>query len=279
MSLRLEGHFKGHDQLELFYQTWTPEKVRGLFVITHGLAEHSDCYHPLASRLVDDGWKVFAWDLRGHGRSEGKRGFVRHISDYVDDLDIFYKMICKERKDLNLVLFGHSMGGLITMRLLESKPIDASALVLSSPALGISLHVSKFKERLARIALKWLPTLTLHNEIKYEDLSRPEEMQKLYRTDTLRHDKVSPGLFLSMVESFPLAKAEAHGVHLPVLMQLSGEDRLVSTEASREVFELLPNKKNQLIVYPESLHEIYNCVEQDMVVADLKKFASPYLGA
>jgi alpha-beta hydrolase superfamily lysophospholipase len=279
MSLRLEGHFKGHDQLELFYQTWTPDKVRGLFVITHGLAEHSDCYNPLASRLADDGWKVFAWDLRGHGRSEGKRGFVRHISDYVDDLDVFYKLVSRERKGLNLVLFGHSMGGMVTLRFAESRPVDASALVLSSPALGLTLQVPKLKEQVARLAIKWWPTLTLHNEIKYEDLSRPEEMQKLYRTDTLRHEKVSPGLFLSMLETFPLAKADAAQVQMPVLMQLSGEDRLVSSEASRQVFEHFPNKKNQLILYPESLHEIYNCVERDVVIGDLKKFISPYLGA
>lgn len=279
MPKRLEGHFKGYDQTDLFYQTWTPDKVRGLFVLTHGLAEHSDCYHPLASRLADDGWKVFAWDMRGHGRSEGKRGFVRHISNYVDDLDCFYKLIAKERDGLNLVMFGHSMGGLVTMRYMETMRIEATALALSSPALGLTIQVPKLKEQLARIAIKWMPSLTLHNEIKYEDLSRPEEMQKFYRTDTLRHDKVSPGLFLSMLESFPLARAEASTLQLPVLMQLAGDDRLVSSQASREVFEFLPNKKNQLIVYSESLHEIFNCVDRETAIADLKKFISPYLGA
>jgi alpha-beta hydrolase superfamily lysophospholipase len=229
--------------------------------------------------LSEDGWKVFAWDLRGHGRSEGKRGFVRHISDYVDDLDAFYKLVSREHKGLNVVLFGHSMGGMVTLRYLESRPVEASALVLSSPALGLTLQVPKLKKQVARVAIKWWPTLTLHNEIKYEDLSRPEEMQRLYRTDTLRHEKVSPGLFLSLLEAFPLAEADAPQVQIPVLMQLSGDDRLVSTETSRQVFGRFPNKKNQLVVYPESLHEIYNCVERDAAIADLKKFISPYLGA
>lgn len=278
MLKRLEGHFKGYDQTDLFYQTWTPDKVRGLVVMTHGLAEHSDCYHPLASRLAEDGWKVFSWDMRGHGRSEGKRGFVRHISNYVDDLDCLYKLVAKEREGLNLIMFGHSMGGLVTMRYLETMRVDATALALSSPALGLSIQVPKLKEQLARIAINWIPTLTLHNEIKYEDLSRPEEMQKFYRADTLRHDKVSPGLFLSMLESFPIARDEAASLQLPVIMQLAGDDRVVSSQASREVFELLPNKKNRLIVYPESLHEIFNCIDREAAIVDLKKFISPYLG-
>lgn len=279
MPKRYEGHFKGHDQIELFYQTWTPDHVRGLVLMTHGLAEHSECYHPLAQKLMEDGWQVFGWDLRGHGRSEGKRGYVRSIAEYIDDLDCFFKLVSGQRNGKNLVLLGHSMGGLVSLRYLQSKRVDASALTLSSPALGLTMQVPKLKEQLARFAINWVPTLTLHNEIKYEDLSRSEDMQKLYRTDTLRHDKVSPGLFLSMLEAFPEAKADAASVTLPVLMQLSGEDRLVSSEASREFFELLPNKKNQLIIYPESLHEIFNCVERDVVIADLKKYISPYLGA
>ncbi|NJL25742.1 MAG: alpha/beta hydrolase [Calothrix sp. SM1_5_4] len=150
--------------------------------------------------------------------------------------------------------------------------------MLSSPALGITAQVPKLKETLAHVALRFLPTLTMHNEIKYEDLTRDEEMLKSYRTDTLRHDKISPGLFLSMVESFPLAIEQAGEIRGPVLMQISGDDRLVSAQASREFFERLPNKKSQLLVYPESLHEVYNDLDRDHVIADLKKFMNSYLG-
>lgn len=279
MPQRFEGQFHGSDQTELFFQTWVPDKVRGVFVITHGLAEHSECYHNLARILVDDGWQVYAWDLRGHGRSEGKRGFVKNLSYYIDDLEIFYNQIAKQSAGQNIVMFGHSMGGLITMRYLQSKKVNHAALVLSSPALGLSVQVPKLKETLAHIAVKWMPTLTMWNEINYEDLTRDEEMRKSYKADNLRHDKISPGLFLSMVENFPLALQHADELQQPVLMQLSGEDRLVSSEASRVLFDKLPNKKNQLIIYPESYHEVYNDLDRDKAVADLKKFINTYLGA
>ena len=104
-------------------------------------------------------------------------------------------------------------------------------------------------------------------------------MLKSYQRDNLRHDKISPGLFLSMVDNFALAKEAAYEIMNPVLMQLSGDDRLVSAQASREFFDLLVNKKNQLVIYPESFHEIYNDLDRDQVIADLKKFINPYLGA
>lgn len=279
MSQRFEGYFKGHDQTELFFQTWTPEKVRGRILITHGLAEHSECYNQLAKTLAEDGWQVFAWDLRGHGRSEGKRGFVRHLNNYVDDLGCFVKRVQKDSEGENLLFFGHSMGGLITSLFLQNNSVEYAALVLSSPALGLSVQVPRLKEALAHFAVRWVPTLTMYNEIKYEDLTRDEEILKSHRTDNLRHEKISPGLFLSMVESFPLALENADKLTQPTLMQLSGDDRLVSVTAAREFFEKLPNKKNQLLVYTESLHEIYNDLDREQVIADLKKFIHPYLGA
>jgi alpha-beta hydrolase superfamily lysophospholipase len=281
MSQRYEGYFKGFDHKELFYQTWTPEKVRGVFVITHGLAEHSECYHPLAKILSDDGWQVFAWDLRGHGRSEGKRGFVMSLTNFIDDYGCFLAMVQKQTKVApeNLVLFGHSLGGLITVRYVELQHPKYGGMVLSSPGLGLSMPVPKLKETLAKVALKWFPTLTLHNEIKYSDLTRDEDMVKSYARDNLRHDKISPGLFFTMVENFPLALEDAGQIRNPVLMQLAGEDRIASTPASQRFFEHLPKGKNQLLIYPENYHEVYNDLDRDQVIADLKKFINPYLGA
>lgn len=279
MSQRFEGQFRGRDQTELFFQTWTPSRVRGVFIMTHGLAEHSECYHPLAKVLVEDGWQVYGWDLRGHGRSEGKRGYVKDLSYFIDDLEIFHNMVARKSAGQNIVMFGHSLGGLITTRYLETKKSNYAALCLSSPGFGLSVKVPVIKEKLARIAINWFPTITMHNEIKYEDLSHLEEMQKSYRADNLRHDKISPGLFLGMVENFPLALENAGEITQPVLMQLAGDDKLVSVEASRALFDKMPNKKNQLILYPESYHEVFNDRDRDKALADLKKFVNVFLGA
>jgi alpha-beta hydrolase superfamily lysophospholipase len=280
MAQRFEGHFQGYDECELFFQTWTPDSVRGTLVLTHGMAEHSECYHPVAKVLVEDGWQVYAWDLRGHGRSEGKRGYVADFSEYVKDFDRFLQMINQQAKPKTApVLLAHSMGALVTLRYLQSYDCKYSALVLSSPCVGLSIPVPKFKEGLAKIAYRWMPSLTLHNEIQYSDLTHLQEMQESYRRDTLRHDKISPGLFLTMTENFPLAIAQADKIQNPVLELIAGDDRLVSTAAAKELYDGFTNKKNQLILYPESFHEIFNDLERDKAFADIKKFINPYLGA
>ncbi|NJL25741.1 MAG: alpha/beta hydrolase [Calothrix sp. SM1_5_4] len=147
MPQRYEGHFKGHDHTDLFFQTWTPERVRGICLITHGLAEHSECYHALASRLSDDGWLVYAWDMRGHGRSEGKRGYVRHVSAFVDDLECFYHLARKRHPGVAPVLLGHSLGGLVTIRYLQAGASNTRRWCSVRPRWGSRLKSPSSRKR------------------------------------------------------------------------------------------------------------------------------------
>lgn len=276
---RFEGQISGFDQTELFFQTWTPDRVRGVFLITHGLGEHSESYHQLADDLAGQGWQVYAWDLRGHGKSDGKRGYVRHIDDFVKDLELVHRMVRDRHADQNLIIFGHSLGGLVSLRFVETRAPHHAALALSSPALGLSVAVPKFKEALAQVAQRWLPTLTMSNEIRHEDLSRDPAMLKYYANDNLRHDRISPGLFLSMTEGFPAALNDAPKVTGPVLMQLGGADRVVDAPAAQRVFEKFPNSKNKIFVYPDNMHEVFNDIDRATVLNDLNGFITPYLGS
>ncbi len=74
-----EDLVQASDGLQLFEQSWSPEVVRALVVVVHGYAEHSARYESTAFHLARNGYAVQAFDLRGHGRSQGKRCFVRGL--------------------------------------------------------------------------------------------------------------------------------------------------------------------------------------------------------
>jgi alpha-beta hydrolase superfamily lysophospholipase len=280
MSARFEGSFFAKDKLEIFFQLWATEQPRGTIVITHGLAEHGECYHGVAKTVLLDQWETYAWDMRGHGHSEGKRGHVSDFNNYVSDLKQLVTMIAKERKAPNspLILFGHSMGGLITTLLALEWGADCpiNGLVLSSPLFGLALPVPWIKEKVARLAAQWLPSITLHNEIRYKDLSRDEAMLKTYPIDTLRHDKISPEVYLGMMRGMDRVRKSAGQLNLPVLMQVAGRDPIVNARAEQEIFQLLPHRRKVLEIYPESLHEIYNDLDREQAFADLRKFLHPF---
>lgn len=278
MMERREGHFTGHGGAELFYQTWskTGKPPHGTLVITHGIAEHSECYGRTAEKLTEHGWDICAWDLRGHGRSEGKRGFVEDFHRYSLDLGFLLRHLKKNGKlDGKFALIGHSMGGLITLRHLldneESTPRPA-ALALSSPLLGVALAVPVVKDFAARVLHRVMPSLTLYNEIRYEFLTRDPEYLKGYESDPLRHDKISSAVYLGMLENIDLLKINAAKIQLPTLIQAAGQEKIVSLPAIKEFFPTIGATKKQLIIYEDSYHEIYNDLDRAKVFYDLDQF-------
>ena len=281
MSERLVGTFWGYQDAELYYQTWQPSTSVGTIIITHGLAEHSDCYHDLATDFGENKWRTFAWDLRGHGRSEGKRGYVNRFQDFCDDLEAFIRFVKSQKgvADHPLVLFGHSLGGLITLKtLLNHSPSQISALALSSPALGLTVEVPKIKEKAAHFLSDWLPKMTMHNEIDFRQLTRDEKLVRSYKNDPFRHDKISPRLFLGMEAAMAEVLTGASEIHLPTIMQLAGRDRIVSTPSSEKFFDKLGSKRKEIFIYTESYHEIFNDLDRKEVIDDLLKFLNKKTG-
>lgn len=282
--VRHEGHFAGYQGLELFFQTWSSSarsKPRGTLVITHGIGEHSECYHRTAESLVPMGWDIYAWDLRGHGRSDGKRGYVGNFDHYSRDLGFFLRHLHSTGKlPESFALTAHSMGGLITLRHLLDEERGTPApevLTLSSPLLGVALSVPLIKDFAARALHRLVPSLTLFNEVKYEVLTRDPDFLRSYEVDTLRHEKISPAVYLGMLENIELVKKNAGRLRLPTLIQAAGHDMVVSTAATEEFFELVGSKEKQLIVYEGCYHEIFNDLERERVFKDLDAFLGKYL--
>lgn len=284
MIERLEGTLWGYQDVELYYQVWRPtesssgdngQNSNATIVLTHGIAEHSDCYERFAESVTKQGHTVFAWDLRGHGHSEGKRGYVNRFQDFSDDLEAVTRFVKAEFWDKKspLFLFGHSMGGLISLKLLlDHSPTGFAGLILSSPALGLTLPVPKIKEVAAHWLAEWLPKVTLYNEIQFDDLVRDQNLVAQYRADPLRHNRASPRLFVGLIETMDEVKREAAKIHIPTMIQLAGHERLVSTPESEAFFENLGATKKELYIYADSYHEIYNDLDREDVLRDLFQF-------
>src|SRR6266542_5412576 len=97
-ALHLETTFRGADGLELFRQRWRPARrpVRAVLINVHGIGDHSSLYPTLPERFVPRGWAVHAFDLRGNGRSPGRRGHIHRWSELRDDLDRFLALVRAE---------------------------------------------------------------------------------------------------------------------------------------------------------------------------------------
>lgn len=277
---RQEGYFKGFDNQKLYYQEWTQNKGRGLLVITHGHGEHSECYHRLVDGLYSSGWDCIAWDWRGHGRSEGKRGFAGHFSHYVWDYNNFLKFLKEQDtyKNVPWITVGHSMGGLIqTHALIENKlSLPITAHILSSPFFGVKVEVPVLKDITALLAFHLYPKLTLGNEIKNESLSHVPEILLEYDKDPLRHSQISPGVYIGALQAFEFIQNHSKDLKLPTLLQIAGQDTIASNTEAERFFNNLGASIKIKKTYHESLHEIYNDVEREYCFKDILDFIHPF---
>ncbi len=285
MYKRSETFLNGHHANQLFLQKWTTENAVGTLLITHGQAEHSECYSHFVKGIDGSGWNIIAWDLRGHGKSEGLRGYVRDFDDYVLDFRIIveYCSQLSEVKNKPLVLVAHSMGGLIqTCGLSEKRFPDVTAQVLSSPLFGISIDVPEWKDKGATLVNTLFPKLTLSNEIKNEDLTRDIEIMREFEQDTYRHGRISSGAYLGYKREFKKNISRAQSISLPTLLHISDKDPVVSSASALEFFDALNTKNKSLKIVEGGKHELYNDIvrlEVYKVVVDfLTQFKSQKTG-
>lgn len=274
-----EGEFKGAGGIKLFYQTWTPAEVRGHLVITHGQGEHSDCYLRLVDGLSNVGVKIWAWDLRGHGKSQGVRGSVRDFDQYIQDYEIFLKrVVYPEAQAKPLILLGHSMGGLIQLRAVRfDEDLRELPQVVSAPMLGVAMEVPGWKAALSSVAYEVVPELGLDNGIKPEMLTSDPTIQAEYLRDPLRHNKISAGAYEGSKPAIEAVMKNPEYFTGPLLMVGPEEDPIVSSSAFKEFASRVPAETSELHLFPKMRHEIFNDVGRENVYKVVAKFLKAQL--
>ena len=103
---------------------------------------------------------VVAVDLRGHGRSPGRRGVVRRDEDLTDDLTSALEWVARNRPDAPRFLLGHSNGGQVALRVALEGRVPVEGLIISNPALRIAIPVPPHKLKLGRFLLRHAPWVT-----------------------------------------------------------------------------------------------------------------------
>src|SRR3954469_24677926 len=234
--------FTASDGDNLAMQDWPlPEGVdqRGTVVIVHGLGEHAGRYDHVARRLNEWGFAVRGYDHYGHGDSGGVRGALTVESRLIDDLgDVIESTRQRMSAGLPLIVFGHSMGGLVSACLVALGQVRVDGLVLSSPALDAGLK--PMQKLLLATVPRIAPNLVVGNGIDPDHISRDPAVVAAYRADPRVHDRISARLGRFIAEAGPTVIAHASQWSVPTLLMYAGEDKLVKPAGSRAFAEAAP---------------------------------------
>ena len=244
---------------------------RGTVVVVHGLGEHGGRYAHVMRALNGWGWHAVAYDHRGHGRSEGARGALNDPDALLDDLARVVAAV-RAGHPGPIVLFGHSMGGLVVARYGAEGTLPdperwfhaVDAIVLSSPALDADLSTG---QRLQLRLMRWLaPNLPVPNGLRPEWVSRDPAVVAAYVADPLVHDRITPKLVSFILNGGRFARTQAAAWNLPTLLVFAGADRCVAPRGSRAFAAAAPRQLVTAQEFPTLYHEIFNEPEQQQVL-------------
>ena len=252
--------FKVRDGIELYLEKHIVDNPKSTVIIVHGLAENQSRYQWVTEQLNSNGYNVYRYDHRGHGRSGGKRGYAKHFSVIVNDLDEIVEYAKKE-ENTSVYLLGHSMGGFIVNNY-GSHYSDKLAGIISSAAPGIILNMVKILTKIPFKLIGWVDYKNALGGALSHDPNVPIE----YEADSLNLKKFKIRLLGTMfIEGVRDLQSNINNFNCPVLYLHGTGDEIVECESTNWLYENNPTKDKTLVLYDGMYHEILNEIEKDKV--------------
>jgi alpha-beta hydrolase superfamily lysophospholipase len=252
------------DGTELRTRHWPAVDPWASVLIIHGLGEQSGRYEHVGEHFAQAGIEAFAYDHRGNGGSGGRRGDIERWSTFHDDLEERLAAVRAASGTRPVVLYAHSMGGLIAAGYLLSRRPRPDLTVLMAP--GLQTTLSAWKLRLAPIVARILPTLSVPNGVRSNTLSRDPEVGRRAKADSLNGRTSTARMAAESLLEQARVRAGARSIGGPTLVLHGLDDRLVPPAASA-VFEGAPGVERR--VFPGLRHEMHNEPEGPAVLDEI----------
>ncbi len=267
-------HIRAQDGIKLAGSAWVPRRPKMVVAWVHGFAEHRKRYAHFAGWLNERRVALVAIDVRGHGDSEGKRGYVKYFSDYFWDVSALLHFVRENFEGIPVSLGCHSHGGLIVSRYLEENPppLDLKCVLFSAPFLGLPPDFPGWKRKLGDMVTSILPKLSIPTGIDSTFISHDPKIQQLYAGDPTIFKTATVRWFHEVLNAHVQALSRAPRIQIPALVMQGMGDRIVSVDASRRFYEDLGSREKLWIPYRGLYHEILNETSRLEVYEDFYRF-------
>ncbi len=274
-SSPIEHHeeiFAGARGVKLHAEWWRPRegKPRAALVVVHGLKDYGGRYAAFAEKLAADGFAVYAADLRGHGRSGGRRVSIDTFDDYTDDLDIFFRRVQAREPQTTMFLFGHSMGGAIATLYTITYHPDLHGLILSGAALDVDASGITIAGTRAVNGID--PNAGLF-QLDLHDFSRDPNVVREGLADPLVYQDGAPvHTATELIDAIDVIQKRMNEIDVPLLILHGKADKVTPPEGSEALYGKAKSNDKKLIEYPGLYHDLLHEPEKAKVESDIQSW-------
>lgn len=256
------------DGTELFTRSWAHPDPIGTVLIIHGVSEHTGRWEHVADFFVGEGFEVHSYDQRAHGESGDGVLDIESFDHFIDDVASAVEEIRVEGRPL--IIYGHSMGGLVAAMHAESDHEQADFLVLSAPALRASVPAPL--KLAANVLGRFLPKFAIESPINKSQLSSDPTVGEAYVADPKVYLKGTTRFGKLFFAAIDRGREEIQKIRIPTLVVHGSDDEIVPPRASAPLAGVSGVERR---VFPGLRHELHNEPESEEVLG----FVSGWLKA
>jgi alpha-beta hydrolase superfamily lysophospholipase len=254
------------DGLQLHARSWTPQgPAKAVIALVHGLGSHVMRHALVAEALSRAGYAVAGFDQRGFGRSQGRRGHTPSLQAYLQDIGDFLEQLSRRWPALPQVLYGHSMGAVLSLAFVATRRPSLAGLIATAPALRSRVAEQRGKLLLVRCFGRLLPTLSLDNGIDLAQLSRDPALQARVEADPLCHRRVTTAWGLAMLQAIALVESQASRLPVPLLLMHGTGDAIAYPCGSQSFAAAAPPELVTLKLWEGFRHELHSDPQRESV--------------
>ena len=285
------------DNYNLSLDIYEIESPKGYVQIIHGMQEYKDRYNYFATKLNEAGYTVIVSDVRGHGKSAPILGYFAEYDGYklvLEDQKLITKYIQETYNVEKVILFGHSMGSIISRNLLQTESVNYEKVILSGypnyqPAAKLGIILAKLIRKIkgGQYNSKLLADMSVgsfNNKIKnprtkLDWLSYNEENVDKYINDPYCGHQFLTSAFVDLftfLNNMSKVKAYKYVNSIPLLLLRGDDDPCVGGDKGSQDSINALTKAGFLdiieIKYEHMRHEILNEDNKDEVIQDIIDF-------
>ncbi len=247
------------DGLSIFVRAWAAPEPERIVVCVQGLGGHGGYYAELAAQLGKAGTALVAPDLRGHGRSDGKRGDIDRFARYLEDIEAAVLWARERWPGKPVILLGESMGASIAIQYViraTQRPERAPAgLILLAPVLRPAIQPTLSEAARFLRSLFLSPTRPTMPTSGREELGcRDAAFNARLRADPLFVRHVSVRFLNSLTFWLWRTRRKASQVALPLLVIRGEQDRVAHPAGTTAFYHRVSATQRSFVLIPDAYH-------------------------
>ncbi|MDE9517408.1 bifunctional alpha/beta hydrolase/class I SAM-dependent methyltransferase [Xenorhabdus bovienii] len=270
-----EHYFTTSDNVSLFYRYWPQQQANPdrAIIIFHRGHEHSGRIQHVVDGLDLPDVPMFAWDARGHGKTEGPRGYSPPMGTSIRDVDEFVRFIATQYGISmgNIVVIGQSVGAVLVSAWVHDYAPKIRAMILAAPAFDIKLYIP-FATQGLQLMQKARGIFFVNSYVKARYLTHDETRIASYNSDPLITREIAVNILLDLYQTAERVVKDAAAITLPTLLFISGSDYVVNKKPQHQFYQQLNTPIKEKHVMDGFYHDTLGEKDRHLVFDKIRVF-------